>query len=78
MPIRGGRAQGGDQAAQEEDDGDGALLRGDEGDDEVEGAGLLPMDPEKTLAMVLARAPYVSRRLCHVPRQRAHMHGCLQ
>jgi hypothetical protein len=60
MLGRGGRREGAGGPAGSVNEGDGGLLHGEEeepedGDDAVEGegAGLLPMNPEKTLAMVV-------------------------
>ncbi len=58
MPRRGGKKEGAEEARHEdEDEGeDGLLHKGGEPEDEDaegEGAGLLPMDAEKTLAMVM-------------------------
>ena len=57
MLTRGGRKQGADEQTLHDDEGGAGLLQKDEdgegdGDAEGEGAGLLPMDPEKTLALV--------------------------
>jgi hypothetical protein len=58
MLGREGRRQGTEGSTLHNDEGDAGLLRKAEDveeDDEVEGegAGLLPMDPEKTLAIVI-------------------------
>ncbi len=57
MLTRGGRKQGADEQTLHDDEGGAGLLQkaeNGEGDDDAEGegAGLLPMDPEKTLALV--------------------------
>jgi hypothetical protein len=62
MPARVGRKEGAEDSTQRDDEGDAGPLRAYEDADEDaegEGAGLLPMDSDKTLAMVLLKFPRV-------------------